>query len=121
MSNRTVYVVPFEHIDHWNSVSEPLELKTLTDLGYLPCSLDEVANAFRAAGWDGDGALEAFWIPPFMFENPDDAGVFLWHVKQDRDGISWLCADRPYEFPGLAASSKWTPVELAQPAKPART
>jgi hypothetical protein len=56
-----------------------------------------------------------------MFEEPDGSGVFLWHVKQDRDGISWLCADRPYEFPGLGAAPKWKPIELEQPAKPVRS
>lgn len=30
-------------------------------------------------------------------------GLSLWHVKQGSDGISWLCADHPYAFPGLPA------------------
>jgi len=49
---------------------------------------------FLEDGWDGDGAVELMWIPPFMFDGvkTDEftVGVAVWHVKQLEDGISWI-------------------------------
>src|SRR4051794_9198187 len=103
-NKRTVHVTWYQHIDYWHSITDPQELADLVRQERLPCTEENAKRAFIAAGWEGDGFIEAFWIPPFMLPNPDTTGIHIWHVKQSNNGTSWLCAEQPYEFPALANS-----------------
>jgi hypothetical protein len=118
MLSRTVYAISFEHIDFKHSITDADELSELHENGLLPCSRENASRVFTDAGWEGDGTIEVFWIPPFMFESPDSTGIFLWHVKQNNNGTSWLCVDEPYEFPGLGSHKRWQSFQVSEPEKP---
>jgi hypothetical protein len=78
--------------------------------------MKSAAEAFKDAGWEGDGRIGAIGIPPFMFCRDDTWGLFLWHVKQSNNGTSWVCADRPYEFCRLPEHGEtWKAVEVNGP------
>ena len=49
-----------------------------------------------------------------MFKGGETHGACVWHVKQANNGTSWLCAERPYEFPGLTelVGNEWTKINL---------
>ena len=114
---KTVYVISFSHIDFCHPIDDPEELDELSNLsGLLPCSLTNAGRAFIEAGWEGDGEIAALWIPPFMFDADDTVGLHIWHVKQSNNGTSWLCADRPHDFPGLRGGhERWKSVEIVEP------
>lgn len=61
--------------------------------------LAQVAAGFRAKGWEGDGSIEIFWLPPFIVKLNDTAGFIVFHVKQQNNGTSFLAS--PYPLPGL--------------------
>jgi hypothetical protein len=56
--------------------------------------IEGIKVAFRRNGWEGDGELGLFWIPPFFYttENEDETtyGTWVWHVKQHNNGVSFF-------------------------------
>jgi len=113
---KVVYVVSYEHIDYWHGITDREKLDDLVTQRLLPCSLVNSGRAFIEAGWEGDGDIMAFWIPPFMFRSPDTMGLHVWHVKQDNNGTSWLCAHKPCDFPALDEYDKeWKPITVDEP------
>lgn len=53
--------------------------------------LAKVEEAFKDAGWEGDGDIGLIWLPPFANDICEDTfGRYIWHVKQDNNGISFL-------------------------------
>ncbi|MBW7903796.1 MAG: hypothetical protein H3C26_20195 [Rhodocyclaceae bacterium] len=61
--------------------------------------LQQIAEKFRAQGWEGDGDIEVFWMPPFIASRNDTAGFIVFHVRQQNNGVSFLAS--PYPLPGL--------------------
>jgi hypothetical protein len=113
MARKTVYVVSYHHIDYRHSIRGREAWDDLVSQQLLPCTFEDALAAFKKAGWEGDGSIEALWIPPFMFANPDTMGIHIWHVKQSNNGTSWLCADKPYSFPALNDyGAEWKPVDV---------
>lgn len=48
---------------------------------------------FETLGWEGDGEVNVLWLPPFVFPlalRISTLGIAIWHVKQERDGVSFL-------------------------------
>ena len=86
---RTFCVQAYQWIDNLNFTINPEEcLKNAAEY------INIAREMFLDAGWDGDGAIELMWIPPFMLQDRLTAeytvGVTIWHVKQLEDGVSWL-------------------------------
>jgi hypothetical protein len=58
--------------------------------------LEKVKTAFIKAGWDGKGDLGLMYVKPFTQNlppekvSPNTLGTFIWHVRQDKDGKSFL-------------------------------
>jgi hypothetical protein len=112
-----VFVIGYAHIDSTHMIIPEVAEKGLREDWFLPCTREEALFAFKKAGWEGDGRLGFIWLPPFLFEdNTDTWGVCLWHVKQSNNGTSWLCARKPYDFPGLANNGfyQWERIELPE-------
>lgn len=104
------HVVDYHHIDDYrcfspladdieNEVFPALELKEKQQQeADLRAELSEL---FREAGWEGDGAIGCFFIPP-CFSNHGDHGetscVTIYHVKQHNNGTSWLAIPNGFKF-----------------------
>lgn len=86
---KTFEVIAYEWIDNLNFTLQPAECLDNAQ-EYVTIAND----IFLEHGWDGDGAIELMWIPPFMFDpirQPNfTMGVTVWHVKQLEDGLSWI-------------------------------
>jgi hypothetical protein len=85
----TFEVLAYEWIDNLCFTIDPKECLDNPD-EYI-----KIANKlFLEEGWDGDGAIELMWIPPFVFDGPRTSefivGITVWHVEQLDDGISWI-------------------------------
>lgn len=61
----------------------------------------ELANLFRLAGWEGDGTIECFFVPPCFSSHGDDGDtscITIYHVKQSNNGTSWLAIPNGFKF-----------------------
>lgn len=90
--------VTYEYIDNLNFMLKPSECIRNAE-PYLAIA----KKRFLEQGWEGDGVIQLLWLPPFVFKDGNDdmiygggfddfstQGTVLWHVKQSKDGISWL-------------------------------
>lgn len=56
---------------------------------------------FKNRGWDGHGAIDALWLPPFAAEQTDDQpGLVVFHVRHGDKTFSLLAS--PQRLPGLS-------------------
>lgn len=61
--------------------------------------LHEVKERFRREGWEGDGALQILWLPPFLGAGVEDTfGVVVWFVKQSNNGTAFMASPVPLPF-----------------------
>jgi hypothetical protein len=95
------YAVGYEHID------DTCAFRPLTeafDGDAHPIDVDNLRNAlgslFKDAGWEGDGEIECFFIPPCFVapDQADDYSVTLYHVKQSNNGTSYIALPRGMTF-----------------------
>lgn len=75
-------------------------------------NLDEVIEVvkrrFLQEGWEGDGEIGLIWIPPFVDIGSDDTyGTYIWHVKQQNNGISWLLSPIKLDFQRIEKQNPW--------------
>lgn len=86
------FVYSYMFIDDLSFIQKP-EVLGFPDLND---TIEHVRARFLDAGWEGDGDIGVFWLPPFVLSEADDHyGVLVWHVKQRNDGISWLLSPIP--------------------------
>lgn len=64
-----------------------------------------VSEVFKKNGWEGDGEIKLIWIPPFMLNNGSTIGKYVWHVKQQNNGLSFLAFKGDFPF----ISDDWQP------------
>ena len=105
---RLVFVSTHHHIDWLDMIASAAKAKRFAKM--LPCSESEARSVFGVAGWEKDGDLGVIWLPPMVFEDGENEGELLWHLKQSNNGTSWLLARRPFVLPGLRED--WRPIEL---------
>ncbi len=61
-----------------------------------------VRQLFIRSGWEGDGDIGLIWLPPFVDCGVEDTwGTYIWHVKQDNNGVSFLASEYRLEFERL--------------------
>ncbi len=94
---KTMYVYIYEYIDNLFFTKESnLEIDSV--------EYKIIYENFIQAGWNGKGTLSEIWIPPFAInailnEDIDEgyslienwsSGLVLWHIKQEKDGLSFI-------------------------------
>ena len=97
------YFYSYEHLD---DLSAPRDV--FHDLGLKDCEAWQgaVADALKAAGWEGDGELSIMWFPPFVGVGVQDTwGTYVWVVKQRNNGTAWLASPVELRFPRLAGQN----------------
>jgi hypothetical protein len=98
-------VSQFEFIDDWQVYMLPLT-KALFDGGLAtadegtsdidgPKRVEQqlrslLASMFIEAGWEGDGNIRCFFIPPCFTGRSDGHSTVLFHVKQRNNGTSFV-------------------------------
>ena len=81
----TIRVEQYQFIDNLRHIIVPKELGDNYEN-----KIEDVKQAFLKNGWEGDGEIGLIWIPPFIEDNGDTFGEYVWHVKQNNNGISFL-------------------------------
>jgi hypothetical protein len=93
---KAFYVYGFEWIDNLHFLQSPE--KFVDDFAHKYVSIAK--ERFIEVGWAGDGEINLIWLPPFVFplelEIPPE-GIVIWHVKQEKDGVSYLLS--PIQLP----------------------
>lgn len=85
--NIEIRVEEFQFIDNLDHIISPSEVYEESELDTL---LEKVKKSFTEAGWEGDGNIGLIWVPPFAGIQGNSMGEYIWHVKQDNNGISFL-------------------------------
>jgi hypothetical protein len=91
-------VYSFEHIDFLGGMFDAQTALSSVENGYV--LINEVASIIFQAGWEGDGRIQIFWLPPFVAVG-DTWGAICFHVKQGNNGTSWIACEHELKFPGL--------------------
>jgi hypothetical protein len=101
------YVVDYQHIDDYRCFrplgegieqapfTEPIASEVRQEVEQLRAELGEL---FRNAGWEGDGTIECFFIPPCFCNRGDTSCEIIYHVKQSNNGTSWLAIPHGFRF-----------------------
>lgn len=81
----TIGVEQYQFIDNLEHII------VLKEMGsYYTDKVEDIKKAFLKNGWEGDGEIGLIWIPPFIEATGDTFGRYVWHVKQNNNGISFL-------------------------------
>lgn len=87
------YVYSYHHVDYLIPILNPLNL--IEEIDRLKIILANVTRILLQSGWEGDGEIGLIWIPPFLIHGYDTGGFYVWHVKQDNNGTSWIASPKP--------------------------
>lgn len=82
-------ILTYEHIDNLDARFDPASI--FGECEETHKAIEQVKELFRERGWEGDGEVKLIWLPPFLDEAHDDSyGDYIWHVKQNNNGTSFL-------------------------------
>jgi hypothetical protein len=99
---RRYHVYSYEHLDDLSFMRSPEHVFADDASGSLATFMAAVDARLREAGWEGDGRLEVFWLPPFADVGVEDTwGTYVWCVKQSNNGTSWMASSHPLPFKRL--------------------
>ncbi len=108
------YVYSYEHVDDLSFIRSPKEYAAGIILEEI--SEDDVNKAeslvkakLIESGWEGDGDIGIIWLPPFVLNNPDTFGLYVWHVKQNNNGTSWIASTEPLNYEVLNWQNRENP------------
>lgn len=94
------HVYSFEHLDDLSFMRDANEsMSVFQDTGQEIIST--VKQRLTDSGWRGDGKLQIFWIPPFVTGENNTHGTYVFHVKQNINGTSWLASPCKLNFDQL--------------------
>jgi hypothetical protein len=106
---KNFFVYQYQHLDDLTGILTPTEVyRNLGDLIGEDIEVDdlvkEVKKLLLKNGWEGDGEIGLIWLPPFVDVGIEDTfGIYIWHVKQKNNGISWLASPVELNFDRLMA------------------
>jgi hypothetical protein len=102
----------YEHLDDLSFMKPPEAVFEDEPAGALDILKAAVEERLRKAGWEGDGRLEVFWLPPFADVGVEDTwGSYVWCVKQDNNGTSWMASKYSLTYKRLAYQNEDFPYE----------
>lgn len=108
------YVYEYTFLDDLSFIKAPAEVFLDSDPVQLDTTIEAVRSKFLQAHWEGDGDIGILWLPPFVSVGVEDTcGAYIWHVKQNNDGISFLASAYPLSFPRLDWQNRHH--EIAEP------
>ena len=106
------HVYSYEHLDDLSFMKTPEAVFEDEPPGALDTLKAAVQERLRKAGWEGDGRLEVFWLPPFADVGVEDTwGSYVWCVKQDNNGTSWMACRYPLTYKRLVYQNEEYPYE----------
>lgn len=99
-------VYQYQFLDDLSFIKTPKELAKNFDFYDEEHTIDdyilEVSKLFKNNGWEGDGKIGVIWIPPFTNSELEDTfGTYVWHVKQNNNGTSFIASPHNLNFKPL--------------------
>lgn len=97
----------YEHLDDLAFLRDPTDV--FLEHGCeedLSAWLKAVGDLLSDAGWEGDGDLRILWFPPFADIGVEDTyGTYVWVVKQQNNGESFIASHIELPFARLRAQN----------------
>ncbi len=94
IKNYNIYTYTF--LDDLSFIKDPHEYFEHETKETIENAIVLVGEKFKEHGWEGDGSIGIIWLPPFIEEGIEDTwGTYVWHVKQNNDGISFIASYEP--------------------------
>jgi hypothetical protein len=88
--------------EEWRNNSPFPEIDNLDEV------IASVKQRFLKEGWEGDGEIGIIWLPPFVDIGIENTlGTYIWHVKQENNGISWLLSPVKLDFKRIERQNPW--------------
>src|SRR5580704_6394843 len=92
-------VYQYHHLDYLSFIRKPEQVIDTRSPEEFKKLMAAVKERFLKAGWEGDGSFGIIWLPPFVDTGIEDTwGSYLWHVKQENNGTSWVGSKEPLPF-----------------------
>lgn len=102
-----MYVYEYCFVDEYKGLLDPLEVYGNNEETIK--NIESVKKEFLKNGWEGDGEIKLIWIPSFVDGTHDENfGQFVWFVKQDNDGISFIGSSNELNFTRLQKQNEQT-------------
>lgn len=110
------YVYKYQFIDNLESIVSPYTF--FEDDKIVKSKLEIVKKFFKYHGWEGDGEIGLIWIPPFV-DGIYDSTIehYVWHVKQDNNGQSFIASEDPLEFKAFNEETAREETTLSSPIR----
>jgi hypothetical protein len=103
-----LHVKQYHFLDDLSFIQPPETVFTESSHRDIQKFVRAISKRFEKAGWEGDGKIGIIWIPPFVDCGIEDTwGTYVWHVKQDNNGTSWLASEVPLNFSRLHQQNTW--------------
>lgn len=99
-----MFVYEYYYVDEYKGLINPKDV--YGDNKETEEKIEKVKEAFRKKGWEGDGEIKLIWIPSFIDGVNDDYGEFVWFVKQDNDGTSFIGSNHKLNYTKILNQNK---------------
>jgi hypothetical protein len=105
IKNYKIYTYTF--LDDLSFIKNPYDYFKYDKKDKIDDAISLIGERFKEHGWEGDGSLGIIWLPPFVEMGIEDTwGTYIWHVKQNNNGISFLASDAPLNSNRLREQNK---------------
>lgn len=100
-----MYVYEYYYVDEYNGLLDPIKVYGNTEDTLN--TIEAVKKEFLRYGWEGDGEIKLIWIPSFVDGFHDENyGEFVWFVKQDNNGTSFIGSSHELVFERLRVQNE---------------
>jgi hypothetical protein len=104
---KAYHVYTYTFLDDLSFVESPYRRFRYEERKRVDDAMHLISSRFKECGWEGDGAIGIIWLPPFVDVGTEDTwGTYVWHVKQQNNGISFLACEVPLVFERLAKQNE---------------
>lgn len=104
------HIYQYTFLDDLSFIKKPGDVFCDNSKEDLDSIVHKIKKVFLSAGWEGDGEVGVIWLPPFIDAGYEDTwGNYIWHVKQQNDGISFIASEYPLQFARLLAQNEPSP------------
>ncbi len=104
---KSYHIYTYTFLDDLSCIKDPYDYFKYEEKYKIDDAIRLIGERFKEYGWEGDGSIGIIWLPPFVDIGIEDTwGTYIWHVKQNNNGISFLASDTPLDFERLKAQNE---------------
>ena len=96
------HIYTYTFLDDLSFIKDPYDYFQYEDEYKVDEAIHLIGERFKKYGWEGDGSIGFIWVPPFVDDGIlNTLGTYIWHVKQNNNGISFLASEIPLNYQRL--------------------